>query len=205
MWQLDHLAIGARTLSEGVAWAQAQLGCTLLAGGQHVRFGTHNRLLGMSGGLYLEVIAPDPDVTPDRPRWFGLDNFEGPPRLCNWICRTDDLSGALAVSPPAAGHPEPMSRGDLHWSIAVPADGSLPLDGAWPTLIQWAPGTVHPADRLENSGLTLVALTIRHPEAVALSSRIEPYLRDPRVTFVQAPDFAMSAVLRHADGHEVVL
>ena len=36
--------------------------------------GTHNRVLGMAGGMYLEVIAIDPDAAaPERPRWFGLD------------------------------------------------------------------------------------------------------------------------------------
>ena len=81
--RLDHLAIGAQTLQEGVAWAEAKLGVSFQAGGTHARFATHNRLLGVADGLYLEVIAADPDATCEGPRWFGLDTFSGPPRLVN--------------------------------------------------------------------------------------------------------------------------
>lgn len=41
----------------------------------HPQFGTHNRCLGMEDGIYLEVIAVDPEAPPpSRPRWFGLDD-----------------------------------------------------------------------------------------------------------------------------------
>lgn len=40
-----------------------------------LQFGTHNRCLGMEDGIYLEVIAVDPEAPPpSRPRWFGLDD-----------------------------------------------------------------------------------------------------------------------------------
>ena len=98
---LDHIAISAGTLEEGVAFVEAALGVPLAGGGQHPHMATHNRLLGL-GDVYLEVIAADPAAPrPTWPRWFDLDRFDGPPRLTNWICRTDDLDAAVAVSPPA--------------------------------------------------------------------------------------------------------
>jgi len=74
MLTFDHLAVSALTLDEGVAHVESALGVALQGGGQHVKMGTHNRLLAL-GDLYLEVIAPDPGLPrPDRPRWFDLDN-----------------------------------------------------------------------------------------------------------------------------------
>ena len=89
--RLDHLAIAAETLEEGVAWAQERLGVSFMAGGKHERFGTHNQLLGLADGLYLEVIAVDPDAICEGPRWFALDDFKGPPRLANWICEASNI------------------------------------------------------------------------------------------------------------------
>jgi hypothetical protein len=57
--RLDHLAISAGTLDEGVAAVEEALGVPLAGGGQHPHMATHNRLLGL-GDLYLEVIAADP-------------------------------------------------------------------------------------------------------------------------------------------------
>jgi hypothetical protein len=57
-----------------------------------------------------------------------------------------------------------MSRGQLHWLITIPPDGSLPLDGVAPTLIQW-PGHVHPTDTLRTTGCSLVRLEGFHAEA----------------------------------------
>ena len=77
MLQLDHLAVAARDLDEGRAVVEAALGVTLQRGGRHARFGTHNLLLGLEDGLYLEVIAIDPDAPgPDEARWFDLDRFD---------------------------------------------------------------------------------------------------------------------------------
>ena len=55
-----------------------------------------------------------------------------------------------------------MRRAEHTWQMTVRADGSLPLDGAAPLLIQRAPG-VDPAAALPPSGLLLRGLRIRHP------------------------------------------
>lgn len=105
MLLFDHLAVSAETLEEGVAAIEAALGVALAGGGQHPHMATHNRLLGL-GDLYLEVIAADPaQVAPDWPRWFDLDNFQGRPRLTNWVARSENLSAALAASPAGTGTP----------------------------------------------------------------------------------------------------
>jgi hypothetical protein len=183
MWELDHLAIGCADLAEGAAWAEAALLTPLFPGGQHARYGTHNRLLGLGPGLYLEVIAPDPAAPPPpHPRWFGLDHAAAP-RLSNWIVRVPDLTTALAASPPDAGAPVALTRGDLGWTIAVPPDGHVPQGGGWPTLIEWTAGN-HPTTRLPDSGLRLMRLEIHHPDATDLARALP--MTDARLAFLPA-------------------
>jgi hypothetical protein len=168
MLVLDHIAVAAETLDEGAAHVEAALGVGLSDVGVHERMGTHNRLLSLGPGLYLEVIAINPDAEPPaHARWFDLDGFKGPPRLTNWIVRTDDLSAALAGAPSGLGVPISFARGPFLWQMGVPPDGKLPHDGAAPALIEWE-SALHPAERLPDMGCRLVRLTVEHPEAEAL-------------------------------------
>lgn len=194
--ELDHLAIVAADLAAGTAWAEARLGVPFEPGGRHALFSTHNRLLSLGPGLYLEVIAPDPDAPPPgRPRWFGLDHA-GVPVLGNWIVRVD---GRAAI-PSDAGEVLSLERGDLAWDIAVPADGSLPMQGGHPTVIAWTRGA-HPATRLPDRGARLVELVVAHPDAAALAARLDPLLADPRIRFVTAAQPGLSATIRTPAGY----
>ncbi|MGA1179475.1 MAG: VOC family protein [Marivivens sp.] len=205
MWRLDHLAVVCADLAAGSAWVETALGAKLVAGGKHARYGTHNRLLGLGPDLYLEVIAPDPEAAPQGPRWFGLDAVSGAPRLGNWIVACDNLDAALASSPNGVGEAVDLERGDLRWRIAVPGDGSLPMGGGWPTLIEWAPETRHPALRLADSGLRLKRLTIRHPQARDIASQLAPLLAYPRIAFEPAPTPSLSAIFLTPKGQERLL
>ena len=189
MLTLDHIAIACTDLDTAAADLAARLGVPLQPGGRHDRYGTHNRLLGL-GDVYLELIALDPAAAPTgRPAWFGLDHFTGPARPANWICRTDDLDAVIAAAPADPGPVVPLTRGDLHWRITVPDDGSLPLHGAMPTLIQWGEGITPPAARLPDSGCRLRRWQVSHPQADRLRAGLA--LDDPRVGFVTgAPGFA---------------
>ena len=190
--RLDHLALSAITLGEGVAHAEAALGVALAPGGQHPHMATHNRLLGL-GDIYLEVIAADPSApAPAWPRWFDLDRFSGPPRLTSWIAACDDLEAELALGPDGLGLPVALSRGDLRWKMAVPPDGRLPFDDAFPALIQWQ-GSVHPVQRLPDAGVRLLRLEIAHPNAAALRRALAGRLDDARVVIVEGAAKALQA------------
>ncbi len=197
--QLDHLAVSAATLAEGVEYVEDLLGTSLASGGEHPQMGTHNRLVSL-GDTYLEVIAINPDAPrPDRPRWFDLDNFTGPPRLTNWIIRTPDMADSLANAPTGTGEVMNLERGDFRWQMAVPADGKLPFDNAFSALIHWF-GTAHPADRLPKSGLSLGALHIRHPQSAALKSAVEPLLDTSQIIFETARQIAITATINTPKG-----
>jgi Glyoxalase-like domain len=200
---LDHLAVSAATLEEGVAWVETQLGIPLAAGGKHAHMGTHNQLLSL-GDIYLEVIAPDPEAPkPAWPRWFDLDNFTGPPRLTNWICSSDDLDKDLALAPPGTGTPIALERGDYRWRMAVPADGRLPFDNAHPALMQWE-GDLHPARALPKSAVRLTRFEIVHPQAAVLRKSLAGRFADPRVVFSIGPEQIMRARFTTPHGTRVL-
>lgn len=182
--EIDHLAVTCASLDEGVAHVEALLGVPLAPGGRHARFATRNRLLSLGPGLYLEVIAPDPDAPPPaHPRWFGIDDA-GAPGLRNWIVRVPDIAHALMGGPEGAGEPLSLSRGDLTWIVAVPPDGGMPLGGAYPTLIQWGQGA-HPSAGLPDHGVRLLELEVGHPRSPRLRGLLAD-LADPRLRIVTA-------------------
>lgn len=199
---LDHFAIAATDLASGTAWLEARLGVALAPGGTHPRMGTHNRVLRLGDGLYLELIAIDPDAPqPGRPRWFGLDEpalaarLVERPRLVAWVAATDDLDAATAASPFPLGPVHEMTRGDLVWRITIPDDGRTVESGAVPTLIEWPPG-VHPTKRMPDAGCTLERLTIHHPESQRIRDGLARIgLNDPTVHIVDGgPSLAVSLV-----------
>lgn len=208
--RLDHLAVAATDLASGTAWLEARLGVALAPGGAHPRMGTHNRVLRLGDGVYLELIAIDPDAPPPgRPRWFGLDEPElaarlaERPRLVAWAAASDDLGAAVAASPFPHGPIHEMTRGDLVWRITIPDDGRVVEGGAVPTLIEWPPG-VHPTKRMPNSGCTLERLTIRHPEPQRITAGLAAIgLADPAVHFDGGP--ASLAVSLHTPDGRVTI
>jgi Glyoxalase-like domain len=183
---LDHLVISARTLDEGVQYVADTLGVAPAGGGAHPLMRTHNRLLGLWGGVYLEVIAIDPQAMADaaangaapRPRLFALDDpatqarLERGAYLSHWVARVErpkHLATWQAQYPQRIAPVVPMTRGDFRWGLTVPDDGSFPGwpgagDGVLPSLIQWD-STHHPSQLLAPTNLALKALRATHPRA----------------------------------------
>ncbi len=194
MLVLDHIAVLGETLEEAATHLETSVEQVVLPGGNHVRFGTHNRLLGLSPNLYIEAIAIDPAAQPPADaRWFALDHFRGAARLDKWICRVEDMDAALAALP-MAGRRVELERGELRWSMAVPEDGYLPFDGLFPALIQWHVD-VPPGKSIPGSGLQLEALHVCHPQADELAALLEPVLDAPLVQFQTADTPTLEAEL----------
>jgi hypothetical protein len=206
MLQLDHITLAASSLAEGVAYAERALGVSIPAGGTHPSMGTHNHLLRLGDGLFLEVIAVDPGAGPlSRPRWFGLDDpalraeLALSPRLATWVVNTIDIATALASVPHAARPAVRVSRGALEWLISVPPDGSMPFNGAFPTIIEWPTGP-HPSSRMPDLGCSLIALDIGHPDHKLISASLAPFLHDRRVRFADAAVPSLRVTIKTPDG-----
>jgi len=166
--RLDHIVIVASKLEAGVDFCEKVLGVRLVKGGEHVRVGTHNYLLNLDDGVYLEVIAVNPQAgTTDCPRWFGMDHLDqreralAGPYLATFVAGTTDIFSAVSALP-ELGPVRDMQRGSLSWQITIRDDGALLEGGTVPTVIQW-PGGTHPTRTMQASGCRLERLEAYHP------------------------------------------
>jgi len=198
--QIDHLVVMAPSLDVGVQWCEATLGITPSAGGEHEKYGTHNRLFKIATPhfplAYFEIIAINPEaVIPKRlqvTRWFDMDDavlqktIAQEPRLVHFVSSTDDIKAArhaLRTQGIERGQivhaSRKSSKGMLHWQITVREDGERLFNGCLPTLIQWGkpdaaePLRLHPRNSLPRSGVTLQSLALHHPSSAKLQTALD--------------------------------
>ena len=176
--KIDHFAIGAQSLEQGIAALRDVLGVSVPPGGKHDAMSTHNCVMQAGNESFFELIAIDPGAPdPGRARWFTLDDpttqarlAERPRALC-WVVNTDDLDAVLGESPVDLGEVVQFTRGDRSWRLTVPADGSLPMAGLLPAFIEWSPGP-HPSTGQQDLGIKLKRVHLRHPEPGKLTEII---------------------------------
>lgn len=175
MLTLDHLTIIAPTLQEGVAHLRDCLDLDVPFGTCHLYMGTHNHRLQLGDGVYLEIIAVDPDgTTPDKPRWFGLDDadairtdWDAGRRLRGYVASTVAMSDLLALCPGIFGEERSLPPDKPEFGFAIPIDGSLPMNGAVPSLIDHR-GMPTSMDEIPDMGAKLIDFTLFHPDPDAL-------------------------------------
>ena len=179
---VDHLVYAVSDLDAGTAGLERRLGVRAAVGGSHPGRGTHNALLGLGGGRYLEVIAPDPGQAPPAgPRAFGLDGL-AETRLVAWAVRVTAIEDAVERSRRAGYDPGPIqersrARPDgvlLQWRLTddPPSGPGFPV----PFVIDWLDAP-HPSDDAPG-GATLLGLWAVHPDPDA----VRRALRALRVT-----------------------
>lgn len=143
MLTLDHLTVIAPTLAEGVAHVRDRLDLDVPFGQRHGYMGTYNHLLQLGDGVYLEIVALDPDgVHSGRARWFGLDDrkqvrrdWDAGRRLRGWVARTDQMDSVLEGREVIFGRKVGLPMDAPIFDFAIPDDGSLPWGGAVPSII----------------------------------------------------------------------
>ena len=198
--QIDHLVVMAASLDDGVQWCEDTMGITPGPGGEHEKYGTHNRLFKIASPqfplAYFEIIAINPlAVIPKRAqvtRWFDMDNLtlqkavaQGP-RLVHFVSSTEDVKAARHVlrtqgieRGQVVHASRQSSKGTLNWQITVREDGERLFNGCLPTLIQWGkpdatePLRLHPRNSLPRSGVTLQSLTVSHPSGAKLQAAFD--------------------------------
>lgn len=160
--------IGASSLRKGIEYVRDRLGIDLPPGGQHHKMGTHNRVMRIGNAVFLEVIAIDPNLpAPSHPRWFGLDDpfimsrLLEKPRILTWVVNSSNISTLPREILVNFGNITSMNRDDLDWLITIRPDGSLPLAGLLPTIIQWNV-EVHPVRNMAESGCSIKKILIYH-------------------------------------------
>ncbi|WP_428248260.1 VOC family protein [Ferrovibrio sp.] len=176
MLHLDHITVIAPNLAEGVAHVRACLDLDVPFGQRHDYMGTHNHLLQLGGSIYLEVIAADPQAAdPGRPRWFGLDDaknvraeWDAGRRLRGWVARADGIDAVLASHGGIFGSKIALPVINSAFDFSLPANGSLPLGGAAPSLIDRR-GKPRSMAAIPDLGARLKSLILEHPDSEAIS------------------------------------
>lgn len=175
MLRLDHLTVIAPTLAEGVAHVRDCLDLDVPFGTRHDYMGTHNHRLQLGRNVYLEIVALDPEgVPPGRARWFGLDNREQVradwregQRLRGWVANTVAMDAVMAAHPGIFGEKIALPPAEPNFDFSIPANGSLPLDGAVPSMIDHR-GDSDFIAAIPDLGARLRSFTLEHPDAVAI-------------------------------------
>ena len=187
MLKLDHLTVIAPDLAEGVLHVRNCLGLDVPFGQRHDYMGTHNHLLQLGEAVYLEVVAVDPEAeAPDRPRWFGLDDqdrvrrdWDDGRRLRGWVARSDAIDAVMTGRANVFGEKIALNAS---FDFSIPPDGSLPLDGAAPSIIDRR-GRVRSMATIADLGARLLSVSLEHPDPATVETlyRVLKVDRPPEV------------------------
>jgi len=198
MLKLDHLTVIAPSLAEGVLHVRNCLDLDVPFGQRHAYMGTYNHLLQLGDTVYLEIVALDPEAdAPDRPRWFGLDDqnkvrcdWDEGRRLRGWVARTDTIDAIIAGRGDIFGEKVPLPTVNASFDFAIPNDGSLPLDGAAPSLIDRR-GKPRAMATIVDLGARLRSFTLAHPDPAAVEALYRA------LTVDRPPDIRRGSKLRY--------
>jgi hypothetical protein len=177
MLKLDHLTVITPSLAEGIEHVRNCLDLDVPFGQRHAYMGTYNHLLQLGDTVYLEIVALDPNAdAPNRRRWFGLDDqakvrsdWEAGRRLRGWVARTDVIDAIIATHGNIFGEKVPLPTVDASFDFAIPNNGSLPLDGAAPSVIDRR-GRPRAMDTIADLGARLKSFTLEHPNPAAIAA-----------------------------------
>jgi hypothetical protein len=144
--QIDHFILGIDDLDRGVQAFEAATGVKPVYGGKHPG-GTHNALLSLGEGMYLEILAVQKGVTVQGD-YAGLKDMKSLTPI-GWAVSSKDsaqlrnrLSAAgIAVSEPVAGSRTAPTGSTLSWQ-------SFGLNESFaeaPFFIVWSEQTAHPS------------------------------------------------------------
>jgi hypothetical protein len=175
MNRIDHLLWAAGDLDAAVAQFETMSGVRAAPGGSHPGRGTHNSLLSLGPGCYLELIAPDP-AQDSPPALLGSAGEIERPFLFTFAVACSDID-ATADAIAATGYERPkvegMSRktrdgGELSWRLARMNDHAF--GPVIPFLIDWG-STPHPS-KTTPPGCTLKELRVCHHDEKGVAALI---------------------------------
>jgi Glyoxalase-like domain len=207
MLKLDHLTVIAPSLAEGVSHVRACLDIDVPFGQRHGYMGTCNHLLQLGEMTYLEIVALDPDAEgPGRARWFNLDNrkavkadWDAGRRLRGWVARTDAIEIVIAGREGIFGKKVSLPWVDPSFDFTIPDDGSLPLDGAAPSVIDRR-GKPRSMATIADLGAGLRSFFLAHPDAAAVSALYRELDIDRPPAIVQGNELRYRALIHTAAG-----
>lgn len=210
MLRFDHITVIAPTLAEGVAHVRDCLDLEVPFGTRHDFMGTHNHRLQLGDRTYLEIVALDPDgVSPGRVRWFGVDDpetvradWDEGRRLRGWVAATAPIEDVVSKHP-LFGDVVPLPAGNPLFAFSIPEDGSLPLDGAAPSLIDRR-GSPTSFAGIPNLGAHLKSLTMEHPDPAVIETLYRDLAIDRPPVVIKGPGIRYRAEIETPAGLKVL-
>lgn len=206
MREIDHLVYCVPELKAAMEFFQFVHGIHFTYGGQHLTQGTHNALLNIGKGAYLELLAIDPtNHNIDPPRWMGIDLITEP-KLTRWAIKTNDLSSDVAILKEANPNMGEQFNGSrkktdgsiLEWGMALPL--ATPKVEILPFMIDWKT-SIHPTESLSKI-YPLTALKATYPEPSVIEKPLKKLGIDLEV--LEAKEVSLQATIQGPKG-EVVL
>lgn len=170
---IDHLLFAGEDLDVLVNDVFMEAGVRAVAGGKHSGQGTHNALIGLGPGRYLELMAQDPEGDDEAGGAYRRSiAYLDEPALHTWCARTDDIDvlvrraseAGLSVVTSEGGRVLPDGT-PLRWTLAALEDH--PFDGLVPFFIDWRESP-HPSRTLP-AVLRLTRLALTHPRSDELT------------------------------------
>ena len=176
MASIDHIILGVADLDHGIEQFERLTGVRPAYGGRHPT-ATHNALVSLGQGIYLEIIALQPGVVP--PVEFAALSLLTELTPVGWAVASSDVAqlrsaliGAdLQVTEPEAGSRVTPSDDTLSWHTFRLQDNFRDA----PFFIVWSADSRHPSTTTP-SGCTLQSMTIastRSDELDRLCSALE--------------------------------
>jgi hypothetical protein len=207
MLKLDHLTVIAPTLAEGVSHVRTCLNLDVPFGQRHCYMGTHNHLLQLGDAVYLEIAALDPQAnSPGGPRWFGLDDqkkvktdWDEGRRFRGWVARTDAIDVVLAGREGIFGKKVALPITDPSFDFTIPEDGSLPLDGMAPSIIDRR-GKPRSMATIADLGARLRSFSLELPDPAAVSALYRELDIDRPPIILQGPTLRYRARIETPTG-----
>jgi hypothetical protein len=190
--QIDHVILGIDDLDEGVASFERLTGVRPVYGGKHPR-GTHNALVALGDGLYLEIIALQPGASPPG----DLAALEGMQSLApiGWAVSAPDVAelrsalsaAGIAVTEGRPGSRETPSGATLSWHTFGLRDD---FEEA-PFFIVWSAESPHPSTT-SPSGCSLVRWQAAGPHYRVLEQMHEALGLSAQTAEASQPTFRLS-------------
>ena len=174
---VDHIVYNASDLEGGIAAVERLTGVRATVGGRHTGLGTHNALLSLGDGTYLEIISGDGSGI--RPWPFRLYDSSTHGKLSAFAVRP--LEGSIEEHRAALGAGEvggmERRRPDgtlLRWQM-TPGPGAPGHEdgpgGGEPWIIDWG-ASPHPSSSAP-SGCRLARLEIVDPRGASLEATLK--------------------------------
>ncbi len=170
---LDHIVYCVPDLKIAMAAFSEKFGIPIPFGGQHLTQGTHNAIMNLGEGCYLEFLAIDKfNTSIQAPRWMGIDLLESQ-KITRWALKTKNIFADAVVLKQADFTHHEIKKGSrktpdgntLKWELIVPL-GKPEVD-VLPFMVDWK-DSIHPTVNLPDI-CKLKAIRLTHPDGNKLT------------------------------------